>query len=104
LFTGDPEVRRIGAECLRVLSPTYPAVAFGIVLGRALNGAGDSVAPMVITGVALWLVQAPAAYFLAQVVAPATMGIWLGMMAGNLLHAGLILARFRHGVWMRREV
>jgi putative MATE family efflux protein len=104
LFTTDPEVRRIGAECLRVISPTYPAVAFGIVLGRALNGAGDSMAPMVITGISLWIVQVPAAFCFAQVTSPATMGIWYGMVAGNILHASLILARFRHGAWMRREV
>ena len=104
LFTSDPEVVRIGAEYLRVVSPFYPAVAFGIILGRALNGAGDSMAPMIATGISLWAFQVPAAVFLSRTVHPATLGIWLAIAAGNVIHALLITGRFRGGAWMRREV
>jgi putative MATE family efflux protein len=103
-FTKDPEVVKIGVQYLRVVSPFYPAVAFGIILGRALNGAGDSMAPMVITAVSLWGIQFPAAVLLARTVDPPTLGIWLAIAAGNLANALLIIARFHHGAWTRREV
>ena len=104
LFTSDPEVVRIGAQYLRVVSPLYPAVAFGIILGRALNGAGDSVAPMVITAVSLWAFQMPAALLLVHLMTPATLGIWMAIAAGNVIHAILITMRFRGGAWMQRQV
>ncbi len=103
-FTSDPDVVKIGVQYLRVISPFYPAVAFGIILGRALNGAGDSVAPMVITAVSLWGLQVPAALLLVHAITPGALGIWLAVAAGNLCHALLILARFRQGAWTRRAV
>ena len=103
-FTRDPEVVRIGVQYLRVVSPFYPAVAFGIILGRALNGAGDSMAPMVITAISLWGIQVPAAIYLAHTVTPSTLGIWLAIAAGNLIHALLIVARFRQGKWVTQVV
>jgi len=103
-FTKDPEVVQIGVQYLRVVSPFYPAVAFGIILGRALNGAGDSMAPMIITAISLWGIQFPAALLLAHAFTPPTLGIWLAIAAGNLAHALLIAGRFHHGAWTRREV
>ena len=103
-FTQDAEVVRVGVQYLRVVSPFYPAVAFGIILGRALNGAGDSLAPMVITAISLWGIQFPAALLLAHAVAPPTLGIWLAIAAGNVANALLIIARFRQGAWIRRMV
>jgi Na+-driven multidrug efflux pump len=35
---------------------------------------------------------------------PFTLGIWIAIAVGNLLHALLIAARFRQGAWMRRTV
>ena len=103
-FTKDPEVVRIGVQYLRVVSPFYPAVAFGIILGRALNGAGDSMAPMVITAISLWGIQFPAAMLLAYAITPSILGIWLAIAAGNLVHALLIIGRFHQGAWLKREV
>jgi len=104
LFTQDPEVVRVGAEYLRIVSPFYPAVAFGIILGRALNGAGDSMAPMIITGISLWMLQLPAAFLLSHKLHHAALGIWVAIALGNVIHAVLITGRFRSGVWMRQEV
>lgn len=104
LFSADPAVVHNGAEYLRLVSPIYPAVAFGIILGRALNGAGDSLAPMVITGISLWGIQMPVAILLVRWMEPSTLGIWIAIAIGNLLHALLITERFRQGAWMHRTV
>ena len=103
-FTQDPAVVKIGVQYLRVVSPFYPAVAFGIILGRALNGAGDSMVPMIITAISLWGIQFPAALILAHNFSPPTLGIWIAIAAGNLAHALLITGRFMQGAWTRREV
>ena len=49
IFTQDMEVITTGAVYLRYLSATFAFIAISIVFGRALNGAGDTVSPMVMT-------------------------------------------------------
>ena len=95
---------RVAVQYLRIVSLSYPAVATGIILGRALNGAGDSLAPMVITGISLWGLQFPAALLLIHAVHPPSLGIWLAIAAGNVVHALLIMGRFHRGAWMQCRV
>ncbi len=45
----DLEVIKIGSVYLQFLSPTFGFIAFSLVLGKALNGAGDTFSPMIIT-------------------------------------------------------
>ena len=75
--------------------------ALGIVLGRALNGAGDSMSPMIITILSLWGLQVPLAVWLSHVWQPATQGIWwaisVAMTVNGLLTAGWFETwRWRH--------
>ena len=61
IFTTEVDVIETGIVYLRFLSPTFGFIAFSLILGRALNGAGDTFSPMVITlaaqvGVGLGLV------------------------------------------------
>ncbi|MDZ4199012.1 MAG: MATE family efflux transporter, partial [Kiritimatiellia bacterium] len=49
LFSEDAAVIAVGCAYLRMVSPFYIFAAPGIILGRALNGAGDTLMPMIIT-------------------------------------------------------
>ena len=104
VFNADPEVVSIGSRYLRIVSPFYVFSALGIVLGRALNGAGDTIGPMVITIVCLWGLQAPLALWFAQLWQPATQGIWWAMSATMTLQALLTAAWFETGRWMKARV
>jgi Na+-driven multidrug efflux pump len=101
VFNADPEVVSIGSRYLRIVSPFYVFSALGIVLGRALNGAGDTIGPMVITIVCLWGLQAPLALWFAHLWQPATQGIWWAMSATMTLQALLTAAWFETGRWMK---
>ncbi|NLW50870.1 MAG: hypothetical protein GXY85_08540 [Candidatus Brocadiaceae bacterium] len=104
-FTGDdPEVVRIGAEYLQTVTPFYVFVAFGIVLGRALNGAGDTLAPMILTIVTLWGVQVPLALHLSALWDPPTRGIWWAISVANVLNGLLVIGWFQAGFWKRKRV
>lgn len=100
----DPEVVRIGAHYLRIVSPFYVFVAFGIVLGRSLNGAGDTVAPMVITILTLWGVQVPLAVKFSHLWQPATQGIWWAIAIANVLNGLLIVGWFQAGFWKHKRI
>ena len=104
VFSPDPEVISIGAQYLRTVSPFYVFAALGIVIGRALNGAGDSLTPMIVTIVSLWGLQVPLAIYLARVWQPSTQGIWWAIAAATALHGTLIALWFETGRWKRARV
>jgi putative MATE family efflux protein len=104
LFNRDPGVVAIGAEYLRIVSPFYVFAALAIVLGRALNGAGDSMAPMVFTVISLWGLQVPLALHFSATWASRTQGIWWAIVAATILHGLLTAAWFETGRWKRAHV
>jgi len=103
-FNDDPEVVRVGVRYLRTVSPFYIFTAAGIVFGRSLNGAGDSVSPMVITVVTLWGVQVPLAIVLSRIWEPATSGIWWAIALAMMLNGLLLTAWFQTGRWKHKRV
>ncbi len=104
VFNSDPEVVKIGTEYLRVVSPFYIFAAPGIVLSRALQGAGDTFMPMVITILTLWGVQVPVASWLSRVWQPPTVGIWTAMAAAFVMQAVLTIGWFETGRWKKIKV
>ncbi len=104
LFNKDPEVVRLGARYLVIVSPFYVAAALGIVLGRALNGAGDSLAPMICTVVSLWGLQVPLALYLPRIWSPPIEGVWWAVGAAMTLHGLLIAGWFATGRWRHKNI
>jgi putative MATE family efflux protein len=104
LFNGDAEVVRIGVSYLLITSPFYLFAALGIVLGRGLNGAGDTLAPMIATILALWGLQVPLAIWFANLFALPTDGIWWAISIAGMAHGLLITGWFELGRWKHRKV
>jgi putative MATE family efflux protein len=104
VFNREPDVVQIGARYLQIVSPFYVFAALGIVLGRALNGAGDSMSPMVITILSLWGLQVPLAVYLSRIWQPATQGIWWAIAIAFVIQGLLIVGWFETGRWKLRKV
>lgn len=98
-FSRDSEVVAVGARYLRIVSPFHVMVALGVVLGRGLSGAGDTLAPMVITILTLWGWQVPGALWLSRVTRPATDGIWWAIAIAFLAQGFLMALWFERGKW-----
>ena len=49
LFSKNPKVIEIGCIFLRYLTPSFGFIALSLVLGRSLNGTGDTFWPMALT-------------------------------------------------------
>ena len=85
------------------------AAAYGVghsevVLGRALNGAGDSMSPMIITILSLWGLQVPLAVFLSRIWQPPTHGIWWAIATAFVVQGLLVAGWFETGRWKHRKV
>jgi putative MATE family efflux protein len=101
LFDPNPEVARIGSAYLRIVSFFYLFSALGIILGRSMNGAGDTLPTMLITLLTLWGVQVPLAWGLARLMTPPSEGVWWSIAVANALNGLLITAWFQIGRWKR---
>lgn len=104
IFSQDPTVIEVGGLALRVMALVYIFNALGASMGRALDGAGDTVPPMVINMVSLVAWQLVASYVLAIQLGWGPMGIWVGLATGTALNGTLLSLWFRRGRWKLREV
>jgi len=104
LFSADPEVQRMGALCLRVVSYGYAFYAWGMVLVQAFNGAGDTVTPTWINVFCYWLLQIPVAWVLARSLGQGPVGVFLAITVAESVIAVVGLVVFRSGAWKRKEV
>ncbi len=104
LFDASPEVVAMGASYLRIASFFHVFAALSIVLGRALQGAGDTVAPMVTTIVGLWGVQIPLAVILARYMTSPTDGIWWSVGIAIMVNGLMVAFWFMTGRWKHKKV
>lgn len=99
IFTHDVEVIQIGKVYLQFLSLTFGFIAFSLVLGKALNGAGDTISPMIITlaaqmGVGLCLVIL-LSHFIGLI------GVWIGIALSNVVQGIGMWSWYRTGYWKK---
>jgi putative MATE family efflux protein len=104
LFDDNPEVVRIGTDYLRMVSLFHVFAALSIILGRVLQGAGDTIGPMVTTIIGLWGVQIPLAIYMSRHVVPATHGIWWSVAITLTLNGLMVAAWFLAGRWKHKRV
>ena len=102
MFTSDPEVIRIGAEYLVIVSSFYLIFTVMFMINGVLRGAGDTLIPMFITLASLWLVRIPIAWILSKTLGET--GIWWSNPVGWAM--GLILSYLYYltGRWKTKVV
>jgi putative MATE family efflux protein len=104
LFTAEPGVVSVGAECLRVVSYGYIFFAWGMVMPQAFNGAGDTMTPTKINFFLFWLFEIPVAYFLSLHAGMNESGVFWSIVLAESL-AGLVgIWLFRRGTWKQVQV
>jgi putative MATE family efflux protein len=104
LFTDDPEIRRYGVNCLRILGVGYPMYAVGMIVIQAMNGAGDTRTPSILNFIVFWMTQIPLAYWLATSVGMGPNGVFMAIVLSESLLTILGVMVFRRGKWRTKEV
>ncbi len=103
-FSTNPQVVKIGTAYLRITSLGYLFIALGVVLGRSLNGAGDTVSPMVITFISLWGLQIPLALILPGGFHLGVTGVWWAILISTVIHGTITTGWFQRGRWKLKEI
>ncbi|TCO03635.1 MATE family efflux transporter [Natronoflexus pectinivorans] len=102
LFNDDPEVIRQGREYLIIVCSFYIVFSSMFVLHGTLRGAGDTIIPMFITLISLWIVRIPFAWFLSKHFGES--GIWWSIPAGWMVGLAGTWIYYKSGRWKRKSV
>ena len=103
-FTSDPEVVRLGASCLRIISYGNIGYAYLMVTLQAFNGAGDTVTPTIVYFFGFWLLEIPLAYGLAIPAGLRSNGVYIAIVIaeGSIAVASILL--FKRGRWKQQQI
>ena len=104
LFSNEEEVIRYGAMGLRYICAGYVFFAYGMVIGQAFNGAGDTRTPTIMNATSYWLIEFPLAYFLGIYMKIGPAGIFLAIAISVAVLAIMSIIVFRRGNWKTYKV
>lgn len=93
-FTSDQSVIQMVTTALRIDAFAQPALAVGLVLAGALQGAGDTKSPMYSTAIGMWLVRVVGVYVLGIQLQMGIAGVWLSIAIDLFIRAIYLFYRF----------
>lgn len=101
-FTPDAEVIQIGNDYLVIVGSFYILFSSLFVINAVMRGAGDTLVPMFITLIALWLIRIPVSYLLAGKIG--VTGIWWAVPIGWGVGMVLTFLYYLSGKWKTKGV
>jgi putative MATE family efflux protein len=115
LFTRDSAVIRIGGDYLTIVTSFYLLFTWMFAFNGVMRGAGDTLIPMFMTLISLWLIRIPAAVLLSQETVQVfsftfrgaglgETGIWWSIPAGWGVGMILSIIYYMVGNWKSRAV
>jgi len=104
IFDDTPAVVEMGALYLYICAPAYLFVPLGMVLSRAMSGAGVSVPPLIVTAVVLLGVRIPLAYVLTRTFDMGVAGVYWAVTIPTVLEGVTMFGVFKTGIWKHRKL
>lgn len=102
MFNKDPEVIAVGCEYLAIVSPFYVLFSLMFINTGVFRGAGDTLIPMFLTIISLWLIRIPGAYILSGMMG--TKGIWWSLPIAWFSGAIFSFIYYRMGNWRKKVI
>ena len=103
-FSIDPHVIQLGVPFLKFMYWGFIFMAVGMIFERALGGSGDTVSPLVITGIGLMGLKIPLALFLPQILGLGISGIWLAIALSYAAWGVTMALWFHRGGWKEKKI
>ncbi len=104
LFNKETEFVNTASVYFRYLAVGALFLSSGVIFSRALQGASDTVSPMIITALSLYVMHIPIAYLLATHFSFKENGIWIATVIGNLTNGVLMAIVFFKGKWKYKRI
>lgn len=103
-FTQEEAVIEEGIKALRIICLGYIVFSYGMVLGQAFNGAGDTFTPTLTNFIAFWLIEIPLAYTLAVTMGFGSTGVYASIAIAEAFLALMLIYLFRRGRWKEKII
>ncbi|MFP8881805.1 MAG: MATE family efflux transporter [Myxococcota bacterium] len=103
-FTDDPEVIRLTISFIWILTVVQPMMAVEFAIGGALRGAGDTLFPLIVIFVGLFVCRLIPAVSMVTWWDVTVETVWCALIADWTVKAGMLLVRYRNGKWKELEV
>lgn len=100
LLSNNEIVIRESIRYIRISMISEPFMAMALILGGALNGAGDTRGVMIIVVLGFWIVRIPLCYILGIAADFGAPGIWWSMNASIFIYALFIFRRYNRRKWL----
>jgi putative MATE family efflux protein len=104
LFNNEPDLVRLGSIFLRIATAGYWGMAIVFLMQNCISGSGDTMPPMIISMVTLWIVQLPLAYFLSRFTSLGVYGVRLAIVIGLIVSAIAYITYFWQGRWKSKRL
>jgi putative MATE family efflux protein len=99
LFTSDPEVRDMGQTYYRIMVFMYPLMTIGMCCGATLQGMGQTFTDMLLTTFRVLVIGVPVGYGLIYFFDMPYYSMFIGMVCGSGIAAGIALLILRRKLW-----
>ncbi len=100
---GEVEVIDNGAMFIKIMAPSFGLLGVQQVVNGVFNGAGFTLASMLVSILSLWIIRFPLAYIISQKTTLSYDGIWWAFPVSNLIAAAFAFLWFKRGDWKRRK-
>lgn len=104
IFSTEPELVELASTFIRIAIAGYIVMGLTAALRQCINGAGDTLVPMVVMLLNMWLVQVPLAFFLPRFTSLGVYGVRWAIVAGMASEAIVYTIYFRLGRWKHKVV
>ena len=104
IFNKEPGLVEMGSKFIRIATAGYFLIGLVMVLQFCISGAGDTIPPMVISLLMMWLIQLPLAYVLPKYTSLGVYGIRWAMVISIIAGTVAYTTYFKLGRWKRKKV
>jgi len=104
IFSSDPDLIKLASTFLRIACSGWIVLGLTSVFSQCLNGVGDTLVPMVIMVLNMWLLQVVLAFLLPRVTGLGVYGVRWAIVAGTAAAAIAYTIYFKMGRWKRKKV
>lgn len=104
LLPDKPDVAIIASHYIKYIASTEIFFAYAMVMIGGMQGAGDTVTPLVLTIISMWMIRVPLAGFLTNTMQMGADGCWMAMASTQFVQGILSMILFGMGRWKRVKV
>ncbi|MDF9797454.1 putative MATE family efflux protein [Catalinimonas alkaloidigena] len=100
---GETQVIENGALFIKIMAPSFGLLGIQQVINGVFNGAGFTLASLLVSILSLWIIRFPLAYLLSHNTELSYDGIWWAFPVSNLIAAIFAFVWFKRGDWKKRK-